>query len=68
MTWLDDNAETMDMNFSKLQKVVEDRRAYHVAVYMTTKSRTQLTDWTPAAVVEDVVKGEMLFLLWVGDH
>ena len=46
----------------------DDRGAYHVAVYMTTKSRTQLSDWTPAEVVEDGVKGEMLFLLWVGDH
>ena len=44
MRWLDDNTDTMDMNFSKLQRVVEDRGAYHVAVYMTTKSRTQLSD------------------------
>ena len=56
----------MDMNLSKLQKVVEDRGAYRAAVHMITKNRTELSDWS--AVVEDVIKGEMLFLLCVGHH
>ena len=55
----------MDMNLSKLQKVVEDRGAYHAAVHMITKNRTELSDWS---AVKDVIKGEMLFLLCVGSE
>ena len=47
----------MDMNLSKLQKVVEDRGAYGAAVHMITKNRTELSDWTIPEVVEDVIKG-----------
>jgi len=36
----------MDMNLSKLQEIVEDRGALHIAVHGVTKSRTGLSDWT----------------------
>ena len=44
MRWLDSITDTMDMNLSKLQKVVEDRGAYGAAVHMITKNRTELSD------------------------
>ena len=44
MRWLESITDTMDMNLSKLQKVVEDRGAYHAAVHMITKNRTELSD------------------------
>ena len=42
MRWLDINsvADSMDMNLSKLQDVVEDRGAWHATVHEDTKSRT----------------------------
>ena len=33
MRWLDSITDLMDMNLSKLQEMVEDRRAGHAAVY-----------------------------------
>ena len=44
MRWLESITDTMDMNLSKLQKVVEDRGAYRAAVHMITKNRTELSD------------------------
>ena len=34
------------MSLSKLQELVRDREAWHVAVYWVTKSQTRLSDWT----------------------
>jgi len=38
--------DSMDMNLSKLQVVVEDRGAWCAAGYGVTKRRTKLSDWT----------------------
>ena len=42
MRWLDSITDSMDMNLSKLQKVVEDMGAWHAAVQGVTKNQTQL--------------------------
>jgi len=40
MRWLDNITDSMDMNLSKLQEIVEDRRAWRATVYNVTKSWT----------------------------
>ena len=41
---LDSITDSMDMSLSKLQEMVKDREAWHVAVHGVTKSQTQLSD------------------------
>ena len=45
MTWLDSTTDSMDLNLSKLQEIV-NREAWHAVVHGVTKSRTQLSNWT----------------------
>ena len=40
--WLDSSADSLDMNLSKLQEIVEDRGAWLATVHGVAKSRTQL--------------------------
>ena len=44
MRWLDDIIDSMNMNVSKLWKIVEDREAWRAAVHGAAKSWTQLSD------------------------
>ena len=39
MRWLDSITDSMDMNLSKLQEIVEDRGAGRAAVHRVTKSQ-----------------------------
>ena len=42
--WLDSITDSVDMNLSKLQEIVEDRRAWHAAVHGVTKSQIWPSD------------------------
>ena len=46
MRWLVGITDSMDMSFSKLGEMVKDRKAWHAAAYLVTKSRTWLSNWT----------------------
>ena len=41
---MDDLADSMDVNLSKLWDLVIDREAWYAAVHEVTKSQTQLSD------------------------
>ena len=50
MRWLDSITDSMGVNVSKLQEIVEEGGAQRVIVHGVTKKRTQLSDSTTAVV------------------
>ena len=46
MRWLGSSTDSIDMNLSKLRKIVKDRGAWCAAVQGVTKSLIKLSDWT----------------------
>ena len=51
MRWLDSIPGSMDMDLSKLEAVVKDRKAWHAAVHGVAKNQTQFSNWTIITVV-----------------
>ena len=46
MRWLDSISDSVDMNMNKLWETVEERGAWHAAVYGVAESQTWLSNWT----------------------
>ena len=46
MRWLDSITDSVDMNLSKLQKIMRDRGVWHATVHGVAKSWTRLCEWT----------------------
>ena len=46
MRWLDGITDSVDMNLSKLWKIVKDNEAWRAAIHGVTKCRTWFSDWT----------------------
>ena len=44
MRWLGNLTDSMDMNLSKLQEIVENRGVWHAAVHGVAKNQTLLSD------------------------
>ena len=44
--WLDSITDSMDMNLSKLWKIMEDRWSWCASVHWVAKSWAQLSNWT----------------------
>ena len=44
MRWLDNITDSMDMNLSQVQEIVNDRGDWHAAVHGVAKSQTQLSN------------------------
>ena len=55
MRWLNGITDSMDMNLSRLQKMVKDREALHAAVHGVKKSQGQLSNCTTVISQCDLV-------------
>ena len=51
MRWLGDITDSMDVNLSKLQGIVEDRGAWCAVVHGVAKSGTGLSDLTTTTII-----------------
>ena len=60
MTWLDSITNSMDMNLSKLQEIVQDRGAWCTPVHGVTKSWTQLNNNQVSVLILSVLKHRCL--------
>ena len=55
MRWLDVISDSMDMNLSRLQKMMKDWEALHAAVHGVKKSQGQLSNCTTVISQCDLV-------------
>ena len=56
MSWLDSITDSVDMNFSKLRDLVNDREAWCAAVYGVAKSRTRMSNRTVTLQIDNIEK------------
>ena len=64
MRWLDSTTHSMDMNLSKLQEIVKDRKGWCAAVYGIAKSQTQLSNNTTCWINKILsILGQVKYLL-----
>ena len=68
MEWLDSITNSMHMDFSKLEEIVEDKGAWYAAVHGVTKSQIQPCDWMAAATIGCFRGMEIKVLLLRTDH
>ena len=61
--WLDGITDSMDMNLSKLQKIVKDRKAWHSVVHGFTKNWTWFSAWTKTPRTEMGMKAKYTFII-----
>ena len=54
---MDGIIDSVDMNLSKLQEIVEDREAWRATVHAVTESQTQLSNRTATAKMLGLHKG-----------
>ena len=56
MKWLDSITDSVDMNFSKLRDLVNDREAWCAAVYGVAKSQTRMSNRTVTLQIDNIEK------------
>ena len=66
--WLDGITNSVDMNLSRVGKIVEDRGAWHTAACEVTKSRTRFTNWTTTTIFIDMRAVPFLSNLFEWEH
>ena len=63
--WLDSITNSMDMNLSKLQEIVEDREAWYGTVHGVIKNQTHLSNWTKTTPTQTQTHTQIQIKLWL---
>ena len=66
MRWLDGITNSADLSLSKLQEIVEVRKAWRAVVHRVTKNQTWLSDWTKTNTILNSI-AQSFWQLWPHD-